>query len=74
MSGLSDDLLHGINAIAEYTGLSPRRVRYLAQIGKLPHVKVGARIYCRKSALDKLFTVEIVFEDLDRAASTQAAE
>ena len=49
---LADDLLRGVKAIAAFTGLKNREVYYLAEKGKLPLFKMGARKWCgRKSTL-----------------------
>jgi hypothetical protein len=48
---LADDLLRGVRAISEYSGLSTREIYHLAAKGKLPLFKMGDRIWCsRKSS------------------------
>jgi hypothetical protein len=46
---LSADLLEGVQAIAKFTGLKPRRIFYLAEHAKLPLFKIGSR-WCAKRA------------------------
>ena len=55
---LSDDLLIGANAIADYTGERPRRVYHLTERKEqtgFPFFKRGATIYSRKSWLDRYY-------------------
>ena len=48
---LADDLLKGVKANAEYSGLTEREIYHLAPKGKLPLFKMGGRIWCgRKSS------------------------
>jgi hypothetical protein len=48
---LADDLLRGVKAISEYSGLTEREIYHLASKGKLPLFKMGNRIWCsRKSS------------------------
>lgn len=49
MSGT--DFLDGADAIAEFMGVSPRRVYYLAETGQIPVAKIGNRLTGRKSRL-----------------------
>jgi hypothetical protein len=51
MEKLADDLLDGVEAIAAFTGLPPRRVYYLAENQLLPLFKLGNRWAARKSTL-----------------------
>jgi hypothetical protein len=47
---LADDLLRGVKANAEFSGLTEREIYHLAPQGKLPLFKFGDRIWCgRKS-------------------------
>jgi hypothetical protein len=39
---LKDEILRGVKAIAEYLGIEPRRVFYLAETGLLPLTKEGS--------------------------------
>ncbi len=55
---LSNDLLAGAKAAAEYCGLKERAIYNLAENGQLPSVKLGGKLYFRKSALDEAFTPE----------------
>ena len=48
---LADDLLRGVKAIAEYSGLTEREIYHLAPKRKIPVFKMGDRIWCsRKSS------------------------
>ena len=55
---LSNDLLEGAKGAASYSGLKERTIYNLAETGKLPFVKLGGKLYFRKSALDRVFTPE----------------
>jgi hypothetical protein len=48
---LADDLLEGVRAIGAFTGMTPRRLFYLAETGQLPIFKVGNRWCALRSAL-----------------------
>ena len=49
---LADDLLNGVAEIADFTGLTKRRVYYLVENGMLPVFKMGPRKWqARKSTL-----------------------
>jgi hypothetical protein len=48
---LSEDLLEGVRAIGAFTGMTPRRLFYLAETGQLPIFKVGNRWCALRSAL-----------------------
>jgi hypothetical protein len=53
---LKTDLLEGVAAIADFTGLSARRVFYLASMNQLPIFKVGNRWFALRSALETHFS------------------
>jgi hypothetical protein len=53
---LSDDLLEGVRAIGTFTGMTPRRLFYLAETRQLPIFKVGNRWCALRSALRAHFT------------------
>lgn len=53
---LSSDLIAGAAAAAAYIGLTERSVYHLVAKGALPVVKIGRRMYFRKSALDLVFS------------------
>jgi lactate dehydrogenase-like 2-hydroxyacid dehydrogenase len=55
---LTDDLLEGADAIANYIGKTTRSTYHLLAAGQLPHVKKGRRIYARKSELEAAFRSE----------------
>jgi hypothetical protein len=48
---LSDDLLVGAEAIAEFTGFNPRQVYRYSETGHLRTFKMGALICARKSTI-----------------------
>ena len=52
---ISDDLLNGAEAAAEFTGLSRRTIYHLVEQNEIPFSRMGARLYFRKSALDISF-------------------
>jgi excisionase family DNA binding protein len=45
------DLLYGAQAIADFLGMRTTQVYPLIHKGKLPVLKIGARVACRKSTL-----------------------
>jgi hypothetical protein len=51
----SHDLLAGAAAIADYLGMTERRVRYLAEKELLPVFWMGKRMMARKSTLEAHF-------------------
>ena len=53
---LSDDLLTGARAIADYLGWKPRRVYYAAEFDFLPIGRVGSILIARKSELQRALT------------------
>lgn len=53
---LANDLLAGAKAAAEYTGLTERQIYHMAQSGHLPVIRMGKRLYFRRSELDKAFS------------------
>jgi excisionase family DNA binding protein len=53
-----EDLLPGAKAAAEFLGLSPSVIYRLADEGRLPTVRLGARMYFRKSELERVFSSE----------------
>ena len=52
---LSNDLICGAVAAANYTGLEPRTIYRLCGQGFLPYVRLGHRLFFRKSELDQTF-------------------
>ena len=50
---LSNDLMEGVPAIADFYGAKERRVYYLLERGQIPAFKVGNRWCARKSTLLK---------------------
>lgn len=55
---LSDDLLPGANAAADFIGVTPRAVYHLVEAGHLPVIRKGKRLYFRKSELEQAFRSE----------------
>jgi excisionase family DNA binding protein len=53
---LADDLLPGANAAAAYIGVKPRAVYHLVEKGQLPCVRMGRKIFFRKSELERAFS------------------
>lgn len=53
---LADDLLAGASAAAEYVGVKPRIIYSLVEAKRLPTVRMGKRLYFRKSELDRAFS------------------
>jgi hypothetical protein len=50
---LADDLLHGAQQIARFTGLPVRAVYAYAEKGHLPSFKVGGTLCARKSEIER---------------------
>lgn len=57
---LSNDLLIGAKAAADYIGTSARIVYHMAENGTLPVIKRGKRLFFRKSELEAAFRSEAV--------------
>jgi hypothetical protein len=53
---LRDDLIKGAREASRYSGLKIRSVYLLCGKGAIPVVRVGGRLYFRKSELDHTFT------------------
>lgn len=53
---LSNDLLIGAKAAADYIGTSARTVYHMTENGTLPVVRRGKRLFFRKSELERAFT------------------
>ena len=53
---LKNDLLLGVKAAAEYTGLTERSIYHMIDRKKIPHGRVGVRIFFRRSELDIHFS------------------
>ena len=51
---LADDLLHGVRAYSEFTGLPLRRCFYLLERGQLPGSKLGERWIGSKRAVTEI--------------------
>lgn len=51
-TSISNDMLNGVDEIAQFLGCKPRRVRYARETGALPiRVKAGLGLYAFKSEL-----------------------
>lgn len=55
---LSNDLLAGAKAAADYIGATPRCVYAMSEKGLLPCIRKGRKLYFRKSELERAFTSE----------------
>lgn len=55
---LSDDLLSGAKAAAAYIGETTRAVYHMTEQGRLPVIRMGRRLYFRKSELEAAFRSE----------------
>ena len=53
---LRDDLIAGASAAAAYSGLTPRAIYHLVEENRLPVVRMGKRLYFRRSELDRAFS------------------
>lgn len=49
------DLIEGAADAARFTGLSRRKIYRLAELGLVPVVRKGTRLYFRKSELERSF-------------------
>lgn len=67
MESLSNDLLDGADAIAEFIGLDRKRVYHLCAQGQLPSFKLGGKLIARKSA------ILARLEKLEEAGNARAA-
>jgi len=50
MNDLKDDVLRGVNAIAEYRNEKPRRTYHLLETGQIPGFKEGGQWVTRRSS------------------------
>ena len=53
---LADDLLDGAVAAADYTGLEPRQIYHLADRNLIPVIRIGKKLFFRKTELDRHFS------------------
>ena len=53
---LADDLLPGAKAAADYAGLTQRQIYHLVEANHLSAIRMGKRLYFRKSELDRAFS------------------
>ena len=58
MANLSDDLIHGAAAAADYMGLNRRTVYRMVEAGEIPFIRKGNKIFFRKSDLDVAFQAQ----------------
>ncbi len=56
---LADDLLQGAKSAARYSGLTERTIYHLVEKERLPVVRLGSRLYFRKSELEKALTAQV---------------
>lgn len=52
---MNTDLIEGAADAASFTGLSRRKIYRLVELGHVPAVRKGRRIYFRKSELEEAF-------------------
>lgn len=57
---LSNDLIAGAEAAARECGLKPRQIYYMVENGQLACVRMGKRLYFRRTALDRAFSADTV--------------
>ncbi|GAA0471431.1 hypothetical protein GCM10009096_10530 [Parasphingorhabdus litoris] len=55
---LNQDLLDGAQEAADYIGVHPRSVYNMANSGRLPVIRMGRRLFFRKSEIDAAFQSE----------------
>jgi excisionase family DNA binding protein len=60
MMQLSDDLLSGADAAAAFIGLPRRAVYRMTESGQLPVIRMGRRLFYRKSDLERAFQANAV--------------
>ena len=53
---LKNDLIFGAKAAADYIGLTERSIYHMVEQKKIPHGRVGMRIFFRRSELDIHFS------------------
>lgn len=56
---LADDLLAGAEQAARYVGVKPRAIYHLVENERLPAIRMGKRLYFRKSELDRAFSAVV---------------
>lgn len=54
-TALADDLLAGAAEISEFLGWPRQRVQYRVRAGLIPVVRIGRRVFARKSELERFF-------------------
>lgn len=54
---LSEDLLAGADAAANFIGLKPKAVYRMTASGKLPVIRMGRNLFYRKSDLERAFSI-----------------
>lgn len=55
---LSEDLVVGARAAADFSGLSPTTIYKMVDAGRLPVIRKGRRLYFRRSELERAFSAE----------------
>lgn len=71
---LTNDLICGAVAAANYTGLEPRTIYRLCAQDYLPYVRLGHRLFFRKSELDQTFTAATEKRDASASGSQSSTE
>ena len=52
---MNSDLLSGASSAASFLGLSRRQIYRMTELGELPCIRKGRRLYFRKSELERSF-------------------
>lgn len=55
---LNKDLISGAEAAAQHCGLTPRKIYHLVEAGLIPFVRMGGRLYFRRSELEAAFSAK----------------
>ena len=55
---LSEDLQSGAKEDTRYTGQTPRAIYHLVEQGHLPVIRMGRKLFFRKSELEQAFKSE----------------
>lgn len=55
MNALKDDLLSGVQSIADYIGQDKQAAQRLISKGEIPAFKKGGKIFARRSEIERAF-------------------
>jgi excisionase family DNA binding protein len=53
---LKEDLLSGAEEAAAFIGVKPRTIYHMVEGGQLPAIRMGRKLYFRKSELERAFS------------------